>query len=143
MDGEDFGRGGEPGSATINLEIGGRGRVEVIGGVERRRRWSRAEKAQITGESFMPGASVSDVARRHGVSLGLLHHWRRATRQRSGDIAQSFVPIVPAEESSHAAAEPRISGGVIEIELCGASIRLHGPVDGSMLRTVLAAVRRA
>ncbi|MCW6511778.1 transposase, partial [Hyphomicrobiales bacterium BP6-180914] len=29
----------------------------------------------------MPGANVADVARRHGMSLGLLHHWRRLARE--------------------------------------------------------------
>jgi transposase len=41
-------------------------RVEVISGTGRRRRWSTDDKACILVESAMPGANVSDVARRHG-----------------------------------------------------------------------------
>jgi transposase len=140
MDGEGF-EGVKSGVLDGHLEVRSGGRVEVIRGVRRRRRWSRSEKAEITRESFMPGASVSDVARRHGMSLGLLHHWRRALRSSAGDALQTFVPILPAEE-----AEPVSSGrsseGVIEIDVCDASIRLRGAVDGGALRTVLAAVRR-
>ncbi len=73
-------------------------RVELISGVERRRRWATAEKAQITAESFALGANVSYVARRHGMSLGLLHHWRRLARARAEDAAPSFVPLLPVEE---------------------------------------------
>ena len=87
----------EVGAQHVEMEMGGRGRVEVIRGVERRRRWSNDEKARITSESFRPGASVSDVARRHGMSLGLLHHWRRAVRREAGDGLQTFVPLLPAE----------------------------------------------
>jgi transposase len=43
-------------------------RVEVITGVERRRRWSAREKLAIVAESMTDGAVVSEVARRHGIS---------------------------------------------------------------------------
>ena len=141
MDGEDFGQGGGRAAPAVHLEMVNRGRVEVISGVARRRRWSAGEKAQITRESFAPGASVSDVARRHAMSLGLLHHWRRLVRRSATDVAQSFVPVVPAEENDFTGSAMGPGEGMIEIAFCGASIRLRGPVDGSALRTVLAAVR--
>ena len=57
-------------------------RIELITGVARRRRWSAAEKAAVVAESLQPGINVSMVARRHGVSRGLLQTWRRtAVRQ--------------------------------------------------------------
>jgi transposase len=143
MDDEGFGQGGERVAPPMHLEMVNRQRVEVISGVARRRRWSPAEKAQITRESFAPGASVSDVARRHGMSLGLLHHWRRAVRRGADEVAQSFVPVLPAEESDLTGSTARPGEGMIEIAFFGASIRLRGPVDGSALRTVLAAVRGA
>ena len=52
----------------------------------RRRRWSSDDKARILFESFMPGASVSEVARRHGVSPPQLSGWRRELR---ASIAES------------------------------------------------------
>jgi transposase len=142
MDGEDFGQG-ERVAPPIHLEIVNRGRVEVISGVARRRRWSAGEKAQITRESFAPGASVSDVARRYGMSLGLLHHWRRAVRRSTGEVAQTFVPVLPVQDNDLTSSAARPGEGMIEITFCGASIRLVGPVDGSALRMVLAAVREA
>jgi hypothetical protein len=45
-------------------------RVEVITGVERRRRWSDDEKRAIVAESFAPGAIVAEIARRVDVSRG-------------------------------------------------------------------------
>src|SRR5579863_6862035 len=70
-------------------------RIEVITGKERRRRWSAEEKSKITAESLEPGANVSAVARRHGVSIGLLHYWRKCTRDSAGDEALRFVPVMP------------------------------------------------
>ena len=46
------------------------GRVEVITSVERRRRWSSAEKQQLVAASLEPGSSVSAIA--EPVSLRVL-----------------------------------------------------------------------
>ena len=43
-------------------------RLEVITGAGGRRRWSAAEKARILQEAMAPGAVVSQVGRRHGLS---------------------------------------------------------------------------
>jgi transposase len=54
--------------------------IEVVTSVERRRRWSREEKARIVAASFAPGVTVVEVARRHEISPQHLHQWRRAAR---------------------------------------------------------------
>ena len=135
--GED-GEGREP--QQIHVEVRSGRRVEVISGAERRRRWAR-EKAQITAESFAPGANVSEVARRHGMSLGLLHHWRRLARERAESAAPSFVPVLPAEEP----APPRrpSATSLIEIDLWNVCVRVRGLVDAENLRAVIVAVREA
>ena len=52
-------------------------RVEVITSVQRRRRWSVAEKIRLVEETLEPGMSVSFVARKHGLSPSLLFKWRQ------------------------------------------------------------------
>ena len=42
-------------------------KIEGIPSVQRRRRWSPAEKMRMVEETNQPGATVSLVARRHGV----------------------------------------------------------------------------
>ena len=59
-------------------------RVEVLGGVERRRRWSPDEKMRLVEEALVPGAKVSEVARRNGISASLLFTWRRQARAVEG-----------------------------------------------------------
>ena len=66
-------------------------RVEVITSVERRRRWSTAEKARLVAAMNEPGAVVSEMARRAGVDASLLYRWRRqfaAEREMA-----AFVPV--------------------------------------------------
>jgi transposase len=55
-------------------------RNEVITGGGPRRRWSSAEKASIVRESLKPGAVVSEVAQRHGLTRWQLYDWRRKAR---------------------------------------------------------------
>ena len=104
----------------------------VVADRPRHQRWNPREKARITAESFEPGASVSAVARRNGVSLGLLHYWRRQVRD-SGRVEElRFVPLQ---------IEAPGPAGMIELECADIGIRLHDAVDASQLRSVLAAVR--
>ena len=53
------------------------GRVEIITGAERRRRWSEEEKLQLVAEACRPGHSVSQVARQRGINASQLFAWRR------------------------------------------------------------------
>ena len=53
-------------------------RIEVITGVERRRRWSEQDKARIVAESLKPGVIVAEVARRYGMHRNQLYGWRSA-----------------------------------------------------------------
>jgi transposase len=116
-------------------------RIEVITGERRRRQWSDEEKARIVSESFAPGANVSGVARRHGVSGGLLFKWRRNAPQAPAAPAP-FIPVTLAAggsgEDDASSAAPCCA---IEIELAGARILVHGPVCKAALKTVLAALR--
>ncbi len=50
--------------------------MEIITGVERRRRWRVEDKLRIVAEAERPGARFVEVARRHEVSRGLLWLWR-------------------------------------------------------------------
>ena len=43
-------------------------RIEVITGTGRRRRWDAETKSRLVAESFEPGCSVSELARRRDIS---------------------------------------------------------------------------
>ena len=131
-------------------------RVEVITGERRRRRWTGEEKARIAAESFEEGANISEVARRNGVSRGLLTVWRRQVAAAVAGKAPNFVPIQigagsgggTAGESerilaaqTEIAAPPAKPSGVIEIELSGARIRVEPGVELTTLSPVLSALR--
>ena len=74
-------------------------RVEVITSVQRRRRWSVAEKVGLVEEAMQPGMSVSYVARRAGISPSQLFAWKRR-------MLEGGHPAVEADEDVVAA--PRV-----------------------------------
>jgi transposase len=70
--------------------------MEIITGVERRRRWRLEEKLRIVAETEQPGASFVAVARRHEVSRGLL--WNCRQQVRRGDLVPEPMPVfVPVQ----------------------------------------------
>lgn len=52
------------------------GRIEILGAVERRRRWTAEEKVAILDEAFRAGGSVAAASDRHGVSRALIYYPR-------------------------------------------------------------------
>ena len=70
--------------------------LEIISGVERRRRWSDADKLRIVAEADEAGAKVAEVARRHEISRSILWAWRK--QARAGRLTMSdppgFLPVV-------------------------------------------------
>ena len=133
-------------------------RIEVITGVERRRKWSVQEKVAIVAESLAEGAVVSEVARRHGLSPQQLFGWRSRLRDAvsgsapSSDATPVFVPAIVEDEPPSPAA-PTLPAAVvamgaavvdpapIEIALGGVIVRVRGEADPRALATVLKALR--
>ena len=124
--------------------------MQIITGVERRRRWRPEEKLRIIAESLQPGASVSEIARRHDMSRGLLWNWRRQARCTASvkHPQQSFVPVtvtndVAGPTESRGGNRSSAAAGRIEIALPdGICIRIDGEVSPTALRRVIAALRR-
>ena len=73
-------------------------RVEVITSVQRRRRWSAEEKAQIVQETYAPGMSVSLVARQHGIGPNQVFSWRRLYAEGALSAVGAGEEVVPASD---------------------------------------------
>ena len=78
--------------------IGKIDRVEVITSVQRRRRWSAEEKAQIVQATYVPGMSVSLVARQHGVAPSQVFKWRQLYAEGALSAVGAGEEVVPASE---------------------------------------------
>ncbi|WP_291701702.1 IS66-like element accessory protein TnpA [Bradyrhizobium sp.] len=109
--------------------------IEVITSVERRRRWSTADKERLVAASLERGATVSAVAREAGVHPGQLYGWRRQLLRGSQPTA-AFAAVRIA-----AAPSPVVSSavGLIEVEFAnGSRMRISGAVDPATLGATVA-----
>jgi transposase len=129
---------------TANVDVEEAGGLR--GGGRRRQLWSIDRKRQIIAESFEPGASVADVARRHGVNANLLFTWRR--QQGVAKLADSqegpqLVPVtIAAERVSSVPAGTSEPAGRMEIVLGADRIIVGADVDATALARVIKALSR-
>jgi transposase len=139
---------------TLEPKATGVRRLEVITGTGRRRRFSEDDKARIIEETLAPGAVISEVARRHGLSPQQLFTWRRQARRHavdaSPDPAPAFVPaIMDASTLERADSRRRRSrrrrpdhvGAVIEVEIDEVTVRIGRGADAKTVAAVLRAVK--
>lgn len=118
-----------------------------------RRRYTLEEKLGIVEETHRPGASVSRIARDHGINANLVFTWRRQSARgeliapADGVRPTALLPICmdPHDETTSAARPPedgKLQAGVIEIEVPGAFIRILGRVERDTLTQVLGLLHR-
>jgi transposase len=138
--------------------------AELLGRVERRRRFSVEQKLAILTEATAPGANLSAVARRHGLLPAQVYKWRRLAELGvigvpGASELPSFVAVeitkdvlslpAPVLEDKPAAADDaprrrrRKKAGLIEIELeNGRRVWVDRDVDAAALERVLDVLAR-
>jgi transposase len=124
------------------------GRHSADGDERRRRTWSADQKQQIIAETFAPGASVAEVARRYGLNSNLLFTWRRRERAPDGaSDAGEPVNIVRVRVVTDGASPALPAGlgstGRMEIVLLGGERIIVGPdVEATALARITKALTR-
>jgi transposase len=139
-------------------------RVEVLGRVERRRRFSVEQKLAVLAEATAPAANMSEVARRHGLVPAQVYKWRRLAElgvigmpgaselpsfvavEITKDVASLPAPVVddkPMVSNEVPRRRRRQKAGLIEIELAGGRrVRVDRDVDAAALERVLDVLSR-
>ena len=78
---------------AMNIE-----RVEVLGAIQRRRRYSVDQKLAVLEEAAVPGMTISYVARRHGISPSLIFGWRRRMSEGGKEAVRADDEVVAKAE---------------------------------------------
>ena len=79
--------------------------LNSVGGRRSRRSWSDEEKRRIVAEAVLPGASVADIARRHGVNANLVFNWRKIARAALSTAEPNALAVSSQATPSLAAPE--------------------------------------
>lgn len=124
-------------------------RLEIVTGVERRRRWSDEAKLQILAEADEPGARIGEVARRHDIYPAQIRSWRQSFSEP--DNLPAFVPVNIVDSDAgglsgrgRGAGAPIAQSSMIEIALRnGRSLKAPADIDRRTLASLIACVEAA
>lgn len=105
----------------------------------RNRKWPDELKAEIVAETLRPGATVNDVATRHGVAANQVSAWRRMARDGrlvlpAPEDAMEFVSLMVATP------EPAPAGGSVEIAVGAVTVRLEPGASAERIASVVRAL---
>jgi len=98
--------------------------------------------------ALQPGMSVAKLARQHDMNANVLRKWIASALGQETSAVQQPDPstLVPVKLTESARPEKRARSAAelsfIEMEVDGATIRVHGAVDAAQLGMVLDCVRR-
>jgi transposase len=117
------------------------GRMTLITGEERRRRWSDEARSRILAAIDEPGAVIAEVSRREDVCTSLIYKWRREARSTAStsrfarviveDTLPAQAPSPPPNES-----EP----GVILVRMKDARVRIGANAPPALITATLKAL---
>lgn len=128
------------------------GRVEIVGRVSGRRRWTVEQKLAILRDAFGPDGSVRFACERHEVGSGQIYTWRRlamsgeltGTKRTAPLISGPAFAEVELSAASLPAVPPRVQAcGQIGIELpSGVKLTVDAGVDPDALARVIGVLSR-
>ncbi len=117
------------------------GQVTLISGRERRRQWSREDRARILAAISAPGAVVAEIARREDICTSLVYTWRREARRAAKRVEFAPVVVEAAPPASPAPPGSVSEPGVITVELNEARVRIGAGASAALVTATLKALR--
>ncbi|HKP22524.1 MAG TPA: transposase [Dongiaceae bacterium] len=124
-------------------------RIEIVGRVSGRRRWTVEQKLTILRDAFGPEGCVRTACERHDVGSGSIYTWRR--QAMSGELTGVRKPAEPAFAEVQISGHPTLlapaasapNGSPIGIELpSGIRVTVDATVDADALSRVIGVLTR-
>lgn len=117
------------------------GFVELLAAPAAKRRWSDEAKGRMVAETLVPGVTVNEVARRHGVKANHLSSWRTLARKGKLVVPEvagaEFEPRVAVAETS----EPPIVTGTIDLVIGPVTVRFDAATPAARVAELVIALR--
>ena len=115
-----------------------------------RRKYTLLEKRSMVEETHVRGASVPEVAQRHGVNANLLSVWRRLHREgmlktEEPSVSGALLPVkvstptvLPSERSKVPRTAEKEPGASVEVDFAGGQrLRIRGTIDRQLLKDLI------
>ena len=106
-----------------------------------KRRWSDEAKGRMVAETLVPGVTVNEVARRHGVKANHLSSWRTLARQGKLVVpevagAEFCAPVATAQ-----AIDTPVATASIDLVIGPVTVRLNGATPAARVAELVMALR--
>jgi transposase len=115
-----------------------------------RRKYTVLQKRAMVEETHVRGASVPDVAQRHGVNANLLSVWRRLYREgmlktEGPVVSGALLPVkvstptvLPTERSRAPRSVEKEPATYVEVDFAGGQrLRIRGTIDRQLLKDLI------
>ena len=117
------------------------GFVELLAAPAAKRRWSDEAKGRMVAETLVPGVTVNEVARRHGVKANHLSSWRTLARQGklvvpAGAGAEFCAPVATAQ-----AVDTPVATAPIDLIIGPVTVRLDAATPAARVAELAMALR--
>ena len=123
-------------------------RMEIISGVERRRRWPDELKMTILAEAERPGARIGQIARRYDLYPSQIRGWRKEFL--AANPTPQFLPVSLVDTAASVASAPAFErrepspGALVEVSLrSGRGLKIPADLDLGMLTSLIKCVEAA
>lgn len=145
---EDIDEGGASSHTSSHMSDRMTSRIEIVGRMSGRRRWTMEQKLAILRDAFGSEGSVRAACEQHEIGSGQLYTWRR--QAMSGELTgtkrtalPSFAEVDVSESSLPVVSAPAQTSGQIGIELpSGVKLTVNAGIDADALARVLAVLSR-
>ena len=115
--------------------------VELLAAPATKRRWSDEAKGRMVAETLVPGVTVNEVARRHGLKANHLSSWRTLARQGKLVVpefagAEFAAPVAVAQP-----VEMPVETASIDVIVGPVTVRLDGATPAARVAELAVALR--
>jgi transposase len=117
------------------------GFVELLAAPAAKRRWSDAAKGRMVAETLVPGVTVNEVARRHGVKANHLSSWRTLARQGKLVVPEVAGAEFAAPVATAQSATASLAAASIDLIIGPVTVRLDGATPAARVAELALALR--
>ncbi|MGY6634654.1 MAG: transposase [Alkalilacustris sp.] len=117
------------------------GFVELLAAPAAKRRWSDEAKGRMVAETLVPGVTVNEVARRHGVKANHLSSWRTLARQGKLVVPEVAGAEFAAPVATAQSATASLAAASIDLIIGPVTVRLDGATPAARVAELALALR--
>lgn len=117
------------------------GFVELLAAPAAKRRWSDEAKGRMVAETLVPGVTVNEVARRHGLKANHLSSWRTLARKGKLVVPDVAGAQFAAPDASSMAVATAATTASIDLIIGPVTVRLDGATPAARVAELAVALR--